>query len=59
MNNSLLEIDKPAESPSFSNVNDIGVLRRQMKEQQTRLEASYFFSRSIRSVEDHINFRTS
>ena len=38
MNNSLLETDKLAESPSLSNTNDIDVLRRQMKEQKVRLE---------------------
>jgi hypothetical protein len=46
MNNSL-EIDKPVESPSLSNVNDIDVLRRQMKEQHTRPEACIFFVCSI------------
>jgi len=36
MNNSLLETDTLSDSPNDS---DIGVLRRQMKEQQIRLEA--------------------
>jgi len=39
MNNSLLETDTLSESPSLSIDDDIGVLRRQMKEQQIRLEA--------------------
>jgi hypothetical protein len=46
MNNSLLEADKPVESPSLSNISDIDVLRRQTKAQQTRLEASTVFQLS-------------
>ena len=42
MNNSLLETDEPAESPSLSNASDIDVLRRQMKEHQMRLEECPF-----------------
>ena len=43
MNSSLLENDKPAESPPLSNINDIDVLRRQMKEQKVRLEVCIDF----------------
>ena len=42
MNNSLLETDTLSESRPLSNDNDVGVLRRQMKEQQIRLEACTF-----------------
>jgi hypothetical protein len=47
MNNSLLEADKLAESLPPSNVNDVSGLRRQMKEQQNRLEACIFSRFSI------------
>jgi hypothetical protein len=59
MNNSLLETDM-SESPPPSNGSDIGVLRRQMKEQQIRLEACTFSPRlSILSIESCIIIRPS
>lgn len=56
MNNSLL--DSTDDGSPLSNVNDINVLRPQIKEQQIRLEACFFLSSElIHSTEDCITFQ--